>query len=193
MEAILHNMKPSQQKKFGSWLKIVLTVVAALVVLGIGFAACAPNPPFRLGIVVQRMDASTGERLTDFTEVLTINQDGSVVGSLDDGLRHTFTGRLSDGTDYTKTMVFHGSGTYDSKTGKLTYTRTITSIDYVLSTGDTCGLSSPFVDERLVGIFSGSDTITGTYSSESCTVPPIHGNTSVGIDSETGNWIGTTL
>jgi hypothetical protein len=195
VEEILQNTPHLQQKKPGSWLKIVLIVVAALVVLGVGFAACGGNPgpnsnkSFLLSVKILRLDAKTGEQLTNINETLTVNRDGSVHGSMDDGQPHSFSDQFSDGTPYSGMMVFTGSGTY--KDGNLSYTETITSMHITIG-NNGCDLISPAVYEHLEGTFSSSNSISGNYNSDSCALLTRDGTT-LQLDAETGTWTGTIV
>ncbi len=145
---------------------------------------------FTINATVQAQDAKTGEQTWNETVIITGQPDGgSVCESMDDGQPHTFTGDFGNGVTYTKTMVFKCSGTY--KGGKLSYTETVTSIQYTLSNGETCGMNSPFVYDHLEGIFSNQNTLSGSYSADAFSIPCSGGGiVNVYRDAGTGTWTG---
>jgi len=158
------------------------------------------SPPddmsFSLNVNVQAQDTKTGKQLTPFQETLMIKGQPDPAGgtvclqSLNSGQSQTLDGTFNGGVNYHETYIETCSGTY--KSGKLSYVETITKDQYALSNGETCVTNTPYIVQRLDGSFTNSNTISGTFSSDSSQVPCTGGGGgTVTNDPTKGTWTGS--
>jgi hypothetical protein len=147
------------------------------------------TPSFALRVIVQR------QGLQDATETLTVTGQPDPAGgtvcnkSRDDGQPHTGTSSDGQGGTLTETIVFKCSGTY--KTGKITYTETVSSDKVVFSSGRTCNLVAPFADQQITGSFTDATHASGTFNSEAAIYSCNQGG-GIAIPPMTGTWTGTS-
>ena len=144
---------------------------------------------FALRVTVQR------DGFQDVTEVLTVTGQPDPAGgtvcnkSLDDGKPHNSTGSDGQGGTVTETVVLKCSGSY--KTGKVTYTETVTSDKIVFSSGRTCTLVTPYNDQQLTGSFTDATHAKGTFNSEASIYSCNQGG-GIAIPPQSGTWTATS-
>jgi hypothetical protein len=144
---------------------------------------------FALHVTVQRQGAQAA------TETLTITGQPDPAGgtvcnkSIDNGQPHTGTGTDGQGHTFKETTVLKCSGTY--KTGKITYTETVTSDQIVFDAGPTCTLVAPFTDQQLTGSFTDATHASGTFSSEAA-IYNCGQSGVLPITPQSGTWSGTS-
>ncbi len=141
---------------------------------------------FQLQVQVQPQDATTGAQLDPQQSTLAVTgPDGKVCDPKND------TGKPITVTtsDILVTYVATCSGTY--KGGKISYTETLTSETFVLSSGISCAASNlPITSAQLEGSFTDAHTASGTYKSDELEFACSDGETTQS-DPETGAWTGT--
>ena len=144
---------------------------------------------FSLRVTVQR------QGLQDATETLTVTGQPDPAGgtvcnkSLDDGQPHTGTSSDGQGGTLTETVVLKCSGTY--KSGKITYTETVSSDKVAFSSGRTCTLVAPYNDQQLTGTFTDATHASGTLSSDAAIYSCNQGG-GVAIPPQSGTWTATS-
>ncbi len=154
------------------------------------------SPPddmsFTINISIQATD-STGKTLSPIVQTLTVTGQadpagGTVCQSRDNGqpqsINSTF---VNNGGSYTETHVYSCSGSY--KSGKLTYTETVTSDKYTLSNNITCTATTPYTYEQLQGSFTTANMVSGTVSvvATKATCPD---GSSITTNALSGKWTG---
>ena len=119
---------------------------------------------FTLHVTIQ------SQALAGATETLTVTGQPDPAGgtvcnkSVDDGQPHSVKGSNGAGQTYTETVVLKCSGTY--KTGKISYTETVTSAKIVFDAGPTCTLVGNYAVQKLTGSFTDATHAKGDFSSE---------------------------
>jgi hypothetical protein len=154
--------------------------------------APADNKSFSIKATVNPSSVNGGA-LRPFSDTLIITgkadpNGGSVCQARDDGSQQTIddTVSTSSGTlEYIETAVFKCTGAY--KSGKLTYTETTVSADFVFSNSLACTANTPFTEQQIDGTFGSATSISGSFSSDSISFSDCTGQ----FDAETGTWTGT--
>jgi hypothetical protein len=155
--------------------------------------APADDQKFTINISVQETDTATKKSLGSISQTLNVTgqpdpMGGTVCQSRDNGQPQPINGAFSNnGNSYTETLIYSCSGTY--KSGKLSYTETVTSDKYTLSDHATCIVQTPYTYEQMQGTFSASTAISGTFSGAG-TKANCTDNTTITSDPVTGMWNG---
>ncbi|HEY7346912.1 MAG TPA: protein kinase [Ktedonobacterales bacterium] len=147
------------------------------------------NATFNINVTIHTKNASTGEAET-FTMTLDVSNGKVCDNSTDTGEPQHYKQTFSDGTFYNETYVLKCSGTY--KAGHLVYTQTTTQDTFDLSDGGLCVGETPRVSIRLVGNFSSTTKISGTFrnDAERITCPRIVTFYLLSSNAQTGTWTG---
>ena len=175
------------ETKVGQSVLIVQTGVAGTP--GPNGAPADDTQLFTLHVTIQR------QGLQNATETLTVTGQPDPAGgtvcnkSADDGQSHTATSSDGQGGTLTETFVLKCSGIY--KTGKITYTETVSSDKVAFSSGRTCTLVAPYNDQQLTGSFTDSTHASGTLSSDAAIYSCNQGG-GIAIPPQTGTWTGTS-
>ncbi len=121
---------------------------------------------------------------------------GSVCGPNDNGQPYTVSGDVVDantgqpiGVTYQETLTSTCSGSY--KSGKLSYTETVTSDQYSLSNGVTCQGETPYQIQSLSGSFSSPTSISGSWNYFTHTIDCDQGYNLIAAASQGASWTGT--
>lgn len=156
-------------------------------------------PDDTIGIVVAtiKTNSPNNQDNQNYTQNLRVTgrsdpQGGSVCGSGDDNRPFTYKYTTKDGFAATAVLTQACSGTY--KTGRLTYTETVTSAKYTFTKNGitfTCPATTPFVNLHLEGTFTNATTISGGASSDRFTINCDNGGGPVITDAQAGTWTGT--
>lgn len=124
-----------------------------------------------------RMTVSAQEQLSQSTQPFSFGEalqvtghpdptGGSVCATTDNGQPQTHNDSFPDGTTATVTETFSCSGTY--KSGKLSYSETLSSSDITGKQPDgtpfTCHLTTPGVFQQLSGSYTASGSFSGTLT-----------------------------
>ncbi|GEM_PF-1134932 len=121
---------------------------------------------------------------------------GSVCGPNDNGQPYTVSGDVVDantgqpiGVTYQETLTSTCSGSY--KSGKLSYTETVTSDQYSLSNGVTCQGETPYQIQSLSGTFSSPTSISGSWNYFTHAIDCDQGYNLIAAASQGASWTGT--
>ncbi|HET9922275.1 MAG TPA: zinc ribbon domain-containing protein [Ktedonobacteraceae bacterium] len=142
--------------------------------------APANDASFKLNINVNGTLQANGQSFSNQDTMLVTGKPdpagGTACLSVDDGQTHVFNETtVNSSQGYRETSIYSCNGSY--KTGKITYTETLTSDVIVYnSNGATCTLSAPHVDLQLTGDYSGNNAFSGTatypgITSYNCNLP----------------------
>jgi len=155
--------------------------------------APADDRKFTINISIQLTDTTTKKSLGSVSQTLIVTGQpdpagGTVCQARDNGQPQPINGTFTNnGNSYTETLIYSCKGTY--KSGKLSYTETVTSDKYALSDKATCTVQTPYTYEQLQGTFSAPTVISGTFS-EAGSKADCTDNTTVTSNSLTGTWNG---
>jgi hypothetical protein len=162
--------------------------------------APADDASFMLVVTIQTQNPVSDETtLMQETLVVSGHADpagGTVCQAHDNGQPYTLTGTVMDAsgapTDvtYQETLTSTCSGSY--KGGRLTYTETVTTDQYVLSNGLICQAATPYTLQTLSGSFSAPTTSAGNWSTAGYTINCDLGLTFNQHPAQQGSWSGAT-
>ena len=157
--------------------------------------APSDSASFTIAANIQSQNATTGAAASPLTANLVVTgkpdpAGGAVCETTDNGQTHTSTG-TGNGLTFTATIAATCSGTY--KTGKVDYTETVTTLDFLYSNGVDCKIQAPLTYQQLSGTFTSATAVSGTYTANSIPlVCSLNGtSTPITAPAQKGTWTGT--
>lgn len=163
--------------------------------------APADDASFSIAVTIEAQDPYSGQTTT-IQETLTITgqadpNGGLVCRSVDNNQPYTVNGEVVDsttgqptGVTYQEMLTSTCQGTY--KSGKLSYTETITSDQYSLSNGVSCQAQTPYTLQSLSGSFSSSTDSSGDWQFNAFNINCDQGYNLNSAPSQQASWSGTT-
>ncbi len=152
------------------------------------------TPAFTLQVTLSITDPTTGQSIPALQENLTVQGQPDPAGGTvcnpqtDDGQPHTNDGTTSSGVQVHVIIAEVCSGSY--KSGKVSYTETVTQYEEDLSNGVTCTVQTPALNQHLEGTFTSATSASGAFDTGAVTVTCSDGN-SQDIPAQTGTWTAT--